>query len=92
MRLPTPKERASSGEITATVALDLYEEENARLRMCLGAALRDSDRLDWLDAHPLKAQINGGSDDGHTGKFWGLGAHSGTLREVIDEVRRQNNH
>lgn len=88
MEAITPKQRAERGEITANVALDLYEEENAQLRACLGAALQDADRLDWLERHPLRAEVHGGSDDGHTGTFWGLGAHSGTLREAIDHLRR----
>lgn len=48
----------------------------------------DKARLDWLAAHPLETQIKGGSDDGHVGIFWGIGAHSGTLRETIDAAMR----
>jgi len=56
------------------------EREALRLR-------KDEARLDWLESHPLKSEIHGGSEDGHTGKFWGVGAHSGTLRDAVDVIR-----
>jgi hypothetical protein len=49
----------------------------------------DSARLDWLEAHPLQANINGGADDGGTAKVWAISAHpSHTLRIAIDAVRK----
>lgn len=49
----------------------------------------DTVRLDWLETHPLLMDVHGGSDDGRTGTFWGVAAALGTLREVIDEVMKQ---
>lgn len=46
----------------------------------------DTEILDWLDAHPLPAQIRGGPDDGHTAKFWGISAYDGTLREAVTRM------
>lgn len=69
--------------------VEALKTENDQIRACLGAALQDADRLDWLEAHPLQSEIKGGSDDGHTGTFWGLGAANGTLREAIDTIRNR---
>lgn len=44
----------------------------------------DKRRLDWLEAHPLKANVHGGSDDGHEGTAWAIAAHSLSLREALD--------
>jgi len=46
----------------------------------------DKARLDWLAAHPLRSEIKGGSDDGHTGNFWGCGSANLSLRETIDTI------
>lgn len=46
----------------------------------------DKERLDWLEAHPLKTEVKGGSEDGSTGTFWGCGSANCTLRETIDTV------
>lgn len=51
-----------------------------------GSAITDTDRINWLEARPLPASIHGGLDDGSDAKFWGIGAHSGTLRETIDHM------
>jgi hypothetical protein len=48
----------------------------------------DKARLDWLNSHPIRTEIKGGSEDGHPGIFWGLGSHGGTLREALDTVRK----
>lgn len=53
-----------------------------------GSAITDTDRINWLEARPLPASIHGGLDDGGDAKFWGIGAHSGTLRETIDHMIR----
>lgn len=59
------------------------------LRTEVAELSKDKVRLDWLETHPLKTEIKGGSEDGHTGTFWGCGAHSGTLRETIDVMMTQ---
>ena len=48
----------------------------------------DKERLDWLEAHPLDAEVDGGADDGQDGVFWGIGAYKSkaSLRDVIDIV------
>lgn len=50
--------------------------------------ITDTDRINWLAARPLPAEVKGGRDDGHTAKFWGISAYSGTLREIIDHMIR----
>jgi hypothetical protein len=47
----------------------------------------DKERLDWLQAHPLKSEVRGGSDDGGTVTRWGCGSANCTLRETIDTIR-----
>lgn len=49
-----------------------------------GSAITDTDRINWLEAHPLPTEVRGGVEDGHTGKAWVVAAHAGTLREAID--------
>lgn len=49
--------------------------------------LEDTERLDWMDRHPLPTEIHGGADDGHAGKAWGVAAHEGTLRDALDKLR-----
>lgn len=66
-----------------------YEDtlrENEQLRALLGPALQDTERLNWLEAHPLRAGIHGGADDGSTGTFWGCGSANLGLRETIDTI------
>ena len=51
-----------------------------------GSAITDTDRINWLEARPLPAEIHGGNEDGHQAKFWGISAYGGTLRETIDHM------
>lgn len=53
----------------------------------LEAAAADKARLDWLEAHPLQSEIQGGSGDGSTGRFWGCGSAELSLRATIDTIR-----
>ncbi len=46
----------------------------------------DKARLDWLEKNPARSEIKGGSDDGHTGTFWGCGSANMSLRETIDAI------
>lgn len=46
--------------------------------------ITDTDRIEWLEKHPLPTEVHGGRDDGITGKAWAIAAHDGTLREAID--------
>lgn len=46
----------------------------------------DTDRINWLEANPNPTSVVGGIDDGAEAKFWGIGAHTGTLRETIDHM------
>lgn len=48
--------------------------------------ISDTDRINWLESKPLPTKVKGGLDDGHVAKFWGISAHSGTLRETIDHM------
>jgi hypothetical protein len=48
--------------------------------------ITDTDRINWLEAHPLPTEVHGGSDDGHVAKAWAIAAHSGTLRDAIDAI------
>ncbi len=52
--------------------------------------LKDKARLDWMEAHPSQAQVQGGPDDGHTATVWGLMAHSGSFRDAIDTAHSQS--
>ena len=38
----------------------------------MNAAITDTDRINWLEAHPLPVEVRGGPDDGHTARLWGL--------------------
>ena len=60
-------------------------------RLTVDCAALDADKavVDWLEANPIKTEIHGGSDDGHQGTFWGIGAHSGTLREAVRDAKAQ---
>ena len=50
-------------------------------------ALRaDKARLDWMEAHPLKGEIQGGPEDGSNMRAWAVSAHDGTLRENLDTL------
>ncbi len=80
--------RQNHFEVAATCKQFLRAVEAAQTE--IDALREDKARLDWMQSHPLKAEVHGGSDDGHTGTFWGLGAASGTLREVIDTVRTKS--
>jgi hypothetical protein len=51
------------------------------------ARSQDSERLDWLEAHPLKAEVRGGSEDGHQSTAWAVAASNATLRETLDVLR-----
>ena len=53
-----------------------------------GSAITDTERVNWLDAHPLPAEVRGGNDDGATAKFWGISAYDGRVREAIDHMIR----
>ena len=48
----------------------------------------DTERLDWLAANPIGAEVEGGADDGQEGVFWGIGAYKSkaSLRDVIDII------
>lgn len=39
--------------------VETLKQENEQIRVLLGAALLDSDRLDWLEKNPLQATIAG---------------------------------
>jgi hypothetical protein len=54
--------------------------------------LEDSARLDWLEAHPLAAEIQGGAEDGDVGKAWAFATHRGTARETLDSLRAQDSN
>ncbi len=47
---------------------------------------RDREMLDWWQAHPLKAEVHGGSDDGHVGTFWALGSAGTDLRAALAAI------
>jgi len=57
----------------------------------VNAAITDTDRINWLEAHPLPVEVRGGPDDGHTARAWGLVAATGTLREAIDATMQASN-
>lgn len=46
--------------------------------------ITDTDRMNWLEAHQLPAEILGGAEDGATSNFWGLASKAPTLREAVD--------
>jgi hypothetical protein len=50
------------------------------------AEISDTDRINWLEARPLPAEMRGGSDDGAVATFWGISAFTGTLRETLDHM------
>ena len=50
---------AASAFNDAAACIEKLEADNAVIRECLGASLRDSDRLDWLEQNPCQATING---------------------------------
>lgn len=54
--------------------------------MSVPKPITDTERINWLEAHPHPTSIVGGKEDGAEAKFWGVGAHSGTLRETIDHM------
>lgn len=56
-----------------------------------GSTVTDTDRINWLEAHPLPTEVRGGAEDGHIGKAWAVAAHSGTLREAIDMLMLSEN-
>jgi hypothetical protein len=59
------------------------EAENARLRAELAKSQRDSERLDWWDAHPNTVLMRAPAGSGRT--CWSLGAPEGTpIRTAID--------
>lgn len=66
----------------ALSATEFYDLAAATLE-----GLEDTERLDWMDRHPLPTEIHGGAEDGHTGKAWGVAAHEGTLRDTLDKLR-----
>jgi len=53
-----------------------------------GSVITDTERVNWLDAHPLPAEVRGGNEDGATAKFWGISAYDGSVREAIDTMIR----
>lgn len=87
-------ERANAALVAENAGLKEWNQQRAgefacteqRLASEVARLTLDKERLDWLEAHPLKAGIHGGADDGSTGTFWGLGAANVTLREAIDTV------
>ncbi len=48
--------------------------------------MTDTDRLNWLDAHPSPAEIKGGVDDGREAIVWGISAYVGNIRDAIDQA------
>lgn len=70
----------SSSEIDGVIAREIA------LRAEIAELTKDKERLDWLEAHPQRSHISGGSDDGATGTFWGCGSYNCTLRETIDQI------
>jgi hypothetical protein len=51
---------------------------------------RDSELLDWLEAHPLATEVVGGADDGATGKAWAIACDARwTLREAIAKAKER---
>lgn len=93
---------ADSAQNAEALVLNLLREHDAaakdeldksinsitELRTQLAEAQKDKERLDWLSNHPLKAEVHGGSDDGHGGTFWAIGAAEGTLRQAIDTAMK----
>lgn len=68
------------------LCLDMANVREVALRAEVQSLTKDKERLDWLEAHPLKADVKGGSDDGGTGTFWGCGSANCSLRETIDTI------
>ena len=62
-----PEVPQSEYDQAAQIVDDLKQLESSWVPASLEA---DKARLDWLESHPLKAEIRGGSDDGHQGKAW----------------------
>jgi hypothetical protein len=70
----------------AAIEIGIHAERRARLALQAECEALQAD-LNWLEQHPLKANVLGGSDDGGTATFWGIGAATGTLREAIAIAR-----
>lgn len=51
---------------------------------CSTIQITDTDRVDWLESHPVSAEVFGGPEDGHTARVWAVSSHSATLRETLD--------
>lgn len=48
----------------------------------------DGERLDWMEAHPLPAEVVGGRDDGLVARAWSIACvYNFSLREALDIAR-----
>ncbi len=65
------------------------QTENSQLTARVAELEKDKERLDWLEAHPLKAEVKGGADDGDTAKYWAISSHhTFGIRQAIDAAMK----